>query len=149
MELYSIDQLYSCLPHGRCSAEPKKIFEHLHRRGIQKASEFRGCFLRRTGLRVSSYIEFEDLHGKSPTAIEMNKMLHSGPVLLGINSKEIKSYKGEPLLVTESPDHTVVLVAESRDSWLLRNSWGDWGDDGYFWISKNSTIHYAIQPVWE
>ena len=51
-------------------------------------------------------------------------------------------------------NHAVVLVGwdDSRNAWLLRNSWGsNWGEDGYMWIDygSNSVGAYAAWAMVE
>ena len=51
-----------------------------------------------------------------------------------------RTYKAKP-----SADHAVVIIgwddemqidgAENTGAWYVQNSWGEWGNDGYFWIS--------------
>jgi C1A family cysteine protease len=38
-----------------------------------------------------------------------------------------------------SLNHAVVLTGYTRDSWILKNSWGsDWGRQGYLYLARNS-----------
>jgi cathepsin L len=48
-------------------------------------------------------------------------------------------------------DHDIILIGwdDSKEAWLLRNSWGttDWGDQGYCWIAYGANC-VGTEAVW-
>lgn len=96
-------------------------------------------------------------------AMTQQRILDYGGVASGMffdnaaydSSNQTYFYDGTPL----TPNHAVVLAgwddnktvtgASSPGAWLVQNSWGDdWGDDGYFWISYEDTVHAIDLVSW-
>ena len=56
----------------------------------------------------------------------------------------------------DGADHQVVFagygVKDGKNVWLVKNSWGDWGNEGYFYVLRGSNEYcmedyaYAVIP---
>ncbi|KAI5724083.1 hypothetical protein M8J76_015098 [Diaphorina citri] len=79
----------------------------------------------------------------------MMDLLQSGPIGVYLNHALIASYDGNPIRRNDSTcnpqklDHHVVIVGYGEKNgiltWIVRNSWGDYGPDhGYFQIERGT-----------
>lgn len=41
-------------------------------------------------------------------------------------------------------DHAVLLVGYTSTEWIIKNSWGTWGDNGYIYVSRSSSANCGI-----
>lgn len=60
-----------------------------------------------------------------------NALIDIGPLSVQIKGDLIRDYKGGILDNTSicghsSPDHAVALVGFDKESYIFKNSWGDW-----------------------
>lgn len=82
-----------------------------------------------------------------------------GPVAVTIDAQHLQHYQSGVYSQTCSGDafyHSVLLVGYGKDKghdyWLLKNSWGKWGESGYFRMARNSNnlcsiASWAIYPL--
>lgn len=72
--------------------------------------------------------------GYNLTDDDLIQLLQTGPVAIGISSKDWVLYKGGTFKCTPGSaiDHAVLLVGYTPDTWIVKNQWGEsWGTSGY------------------
>lgn len=122
-----------------------------------------------TGTRIQDYIPVKNL--KSPTTennlllkrreeILNNKLkaaLTAGPVTAAIDAMSpfFTFYKNgilsDSICSNTEPNHAVLVVGYDRDSWIIKNSWGqEWGDKGFARLSMQTPCSLTLsmhQPI--
>lgn len=85
----------------------------------------------------------------------------NGPISIGINANRMQYYSGgidNPSKSSCNPkdlDHGVIIVgfgvSSGKKFWIIRNSWGDWGEKGYYRIVRGSDAcgceSYTSRPI--
>ncbi|KAA0038986.1 senescence-specific cysteine protease SAG39-like [Cucumis melo var. makuwa] len=70
--------------------------------------------------------------------------LRRQPLMVSIKTghKDIENYSGGIYHGPFGPktDHEVVVVGYTPDYYILKNSWGDWGEDGYMKLSRDAKV---------
>ncbi|XP_049877385.1 uncharacterized protein LOC126374633 isoform X2 [Pectinophora gossypiella] len=69
----------------------------------------------------------------------------NGPIAIAINVKPIEQYRGGIVKGSQCPalplNHAVLLVGYGTENgvpfWIIKNSWGMWGEQGYLRITRN------------
>ena len=70
----------------------------------------------------------------------VNSVFQTSPVVIALATKSLrdshfKGYKGKPLFsndCTQNVDHSMAVVGYTKDTLIIKNSWGKrWGDKGY------------------
>lgn len=110
---------------------------------------------------------YVDGDNQVPSVDKIKAAIHAyGPVCAAVYvGSFFQSYTGDVFDKNESPNggicgceppskvnHAIILIGwdDSKQAWLLRNSWGTgWGEDGYMWIKYGtSQVGYAAVIVY-
>lgn len=93
-------------------------------------------------------------NGSVPTVEQMKRVIcEHGAVAVTVNATPLFQAYTSGVFDETDPgpiNHAVVIVGwdDSKQAWLLKNSWGQWGIDGYMWIKYNSnSVGYAAAWV--
>ncbi len=96
----------------------------------------------------------------NPTEEELKQELLNGPLPVTMKAESsLHSYNGGVYtgsyeqcdLINNPVNHVVALVGwdDSTDTWIAKNSWDDdWGDDGYFWITRGTSCLATVTADW-
>ncbi|KAM8708933.1 hypothetical protein ACLKA7_015839 [Drosophila subpalustris] len=101
-----------------------------------------------------------DVRSKDEAALQA-AVAEKGPVSVTIDASHLQHYQAGVYNTvcsgTAQYHHSILLVGYGRDPkagnfWLLKNSWGNWGEGGYFRMARNSNnlcgiATYAVYPL--
>jgi len=99
------------------------------------------------GAKISSYKSFSRIDTAALTEEQLEDLLiQTGPLSVCINADSMQHYKSGIDKPTDCPidhiDHCILLVGfgehEGTKFWKLKNSWGKWGDKGYYKLFKGT-----------
>ncbi|XP_062136130.1 procathepsin L-like [Drosophila sulfurigaster albostrigata] len=75
-----------------------------------------------------------------------------GPIAVAVDARNFQHYRGgifNDRNCNKQVNHAVIVVGYGSDYWLIKNSWGGWGEQGYMRLARNhnNMCHVATYGV--
>ncbi|KAH8307746.1 hypothetical protein KR044_012238 [Drosophila immigrans] len=142
--------------HGCNGGWPAAALKYIHDNGgidVDKAYPYEGrdgnCRFRRNsiGAKVSSVVQVPPNEDALAHAVA-----EKGPVAVAVDASNFQHYRGGVFNdgnCRKQVNHAVIVVGYGHDHWLIKNSWGGWGERGYMRLARNhnNLCHVASYGV--
>lgn len=140
---------------------PAEVMEVLKTKGLPLESEY-GPYTARSGTckNYSKVVKIDDWgyctpgqeSGQSSVQDMKNAIVKYGPISVALDSSGLSSGSDDRVDTCSGNniDHAVVIIGwddnkGTSGAWLMRNSWGNWANGGYRWVSFKSNI---VESIW-
>lgn len=124
---------------------PEFAFNYVIQYGIETEAEY-PYLAQDTPCTYSADLARKVINGStivpSGNCDELTKSLMKQPISVGIDANNWKNYNGGIFSACGVDDinHAVLLVGQTADYWLVKNSWGTtWGENGYIRMALGDT----------
>ncbi|CAK0795937.1 unnamed protein product [Prorocentrum cordatum] len=163
-ERLSFEELVDCVPNprhcggdGGCKGATAELaFQYVQEHGLSAEGSYRGYLSGGDGkCRASQDRRQKITRATGWDRLPENKLgnlleavAHRGPVVVSVDASGWNSYGGgvyHGCPRDATVNHAVVAVgfgsdeASGMDYWLIRNSWGNWGESGYIRLQRHAS----------
>jgi len=161
---FSVAQVLACTPNpqhcggdGGCKGATAELaFQYVQEHGLSAEGSYRGYLSGGDGkCRASQDRRQKITRATGWDRLPENKLgnlleavAHRGPVVVSVDASGWNSYGGgvyHGCPTDATVNHAVVAVgfgsdeASGMDYWLIRNSWGNWGESGYIRLQRHAS----------